>query len=85
MTTGLPLSRQKNLYEIADNIPSKGTFINTKSASYEVWVPFHQMTKVNSNRSMSKSAVTAIYDIKVFVTSILLRCDNQIFLTTEIP
>jgi len=36
--------------EIADNMSNKRTFINIKSACYEVWVAFQLLTKVNSKR-----------------------------------
>ena len=46
--SGLPLSRQKKSPtfpdEIAENISNKCTFINTKSACYELWGTFQQLT-----------------------------------------
>ena len=56
LSTGLPLTRQKKISDfsltfpvkIADNMSNKCTFINTKSACYNVSVMFQQLTKVNS-------------------------------------
>jgi len=51
---GLPLSTQKKSLtfpaKVADNTSNKCTFINTKSACYEVSVAFQKLTNVNSKR-----------------------------------